>query len=529
MQRLISIADRRHGRFRRQPQIPTQHGRAYPVIDAGLASVTPTRLQGFAPHARQNELPAASTIISGADFTGTRPTNRWLVPHFEKDAVRQLAARPRVSRSLSGDRRRQLCAVVRETLGDYVLREMTQPGPVASTAHKTPTLTARSEGKFFVRTETEIESSAGPGRREDLRCYDVAAGGNWEEHTILNRPKTDAQAASEVLGRTSTRPNWHRCSPRCRQETVRTCVRNVSLQSATTKGARQLERHDDLGICQLRQGAWRRTATHRRPATRPIFCSRRYGPPTAGCCTRTKTAKPASTATSTDYACLIDGLVEAYQATFEPKYLDQALTLAETMIKLFHDETDKGFFYTSSDHEMLIARNKEAHDGSTPSGNSMAAWALLRLGRICGRSDLEEIATSTLEFLSSVLAQSPTAAAQALLALEFLLGPTREIAIARRHKSRAKPTDVLKAVHQTVPAEQAGRAQNGRHDRQKGCPVSLKPLLLGKVARGGQANDLRMRSRDMRPTGRWRAGDRKGGCRGNCRERLSKLSITRAI
>src|SRR6516165_3650322 len=104
-----------------------------------------------------------------------------------------------------------------------------------------------------------------------------------------------------------------------------------------------------------------------------------------------------------DYACLIDGLADLYQATFETHYLDEAVALAGKMIALFHDGAGQGFFYTSSDHEELIARNKESQDGSTPSGNSMAAWALLRLGRLCGRADFEKIAAGTLEFISSML------------------------------------------------------------------------------------------------------------------------------
>src|SRR6185369_15057472 len=121
-------------------------------------------------------------------------------------------------------------------------------------------------------------------------------------------------------------------------------------------------------------------------------------------------------------------------------------TLAAKMIELFHDGEHGGFFYTATNHEELIARNKEAHDGSTPSGNSMAAWALLRLGRICGRADFEKVAVTTLEFMSSVLAQSPTAAGQALVALDFLLGPTREVAIVDGSRT-AETAEVLAALH----------------------------------------------------------------------------------
>jgi uncharacterized protein YyaL (SSP411 family) len=186
-----------------------------------------------------------------------------------------------------------------------------------------------------------------------------------------------------------------------------------------------------------------------------------------------------------DYACLVDGLTDLYQATFEPRYVEEAVTLAERMVALFYDDKDQGFFYTSSDHEQLIARNKEAQDGSTPSGNSMAAWALLRLGRLCGRSDFEKTAVSTLEFLSSILAQSPTAASQALLALDFLLGPTREVAIV--DGSRPEETaEVLAALHRRfLPNKIVVRKTAAMTDDQ--VPAALAPLLTGKISRGGSA------------------------------------------
>src|SRR5206468_3406651 len=61
-----------------------------------------------------------------------------------------------------------------------------------------------------------------------------------------------------------------------------------------------------------------------------------------------------------DYACLIDGLVELYQATFAPRWLTAAVELAEQMIARFEDPANGGFFYTASDHEQLIARTKDA-------------------------------------------------------------------------------------------------------------------------------------------------------------------------
>ena len=92
-----------------------------------------------------------------------------------------------------------------------------------------------------------------------------------------------------------------------------------------------------------------------------------------------------------DYANLIDGLTHLYEATGEPRWIEAALELAGVMIEEFHDRDGGGFFYTGTSHEELIARQKDAYDNATPSGNAMAATALLRLGALTGRDDLTEL------------------------------------------------------------------------------------------------------------------------------------------
>jgi hypothetical protein len=130
-----------------------------------------------------------------------------------------------------------------------------------------------------------------------------------------------------------------------------------------------------------------------------------------------------------DYACLIDGLVELFQADGAPRWLAAGLELAARLQADFHDPEQRGYFFTASDGEALITRTKDVQDNATPSGNGMAASALLRLGRLTGRRDLEEEAVQTLTMLSGLMSQHPRAAGQALLALDFLLGPTQEIVV----------------------------------------------------------------------------------------------------
>ncbi len=94
-----------------------------------------------------------------------------------------------------------------------------------------------------------------------------------------------------------------------------------------------------------------------------------------------------------DYADLIDGLTRLYEATGEPRWIESALALAQIMIDEFADAEQGGFYFTGNRHEALISRQKDMHDNATPSGNGMAATALIRLGALTGRDDLTQAGT----------------------------------------------------------------------------------------------------------------------------------------
>ncbi len=130
-----------------------------------------------------------------------------------------------------------------------------------------------------------------------------------------------------------------------------------------------------------------------------------------------------------DYANLIDGLTRLYEATGEPLWVQCALDLADVMIDEFADTEQGGFFYTGKSHEALIARTKDLFDNATPSGNAMAATALLRLGVLTGRDELRASGRAALEAVKVVLENAPSAAGQSLIALDFELSPVRELGV----------------------------------------------------------------------------------------------------
>ena len=162
-------------------------------------------------------------------------------------------------------------------------------------------------------------------------------------------------------------------------------------------------------------------------------------------------------------------------------WIAAALPLSRVMIEQFWDEAEGGFFYTGKDHETLIARNKDPHDNATPSGNSMAVTALLRLAKLTGDADLLDKARRTLQLFRGLMVRLPTAAGQMLCALDFHLGPVQEIAVVG-DAGNPEVLDVLRQLrqpfrpHQVVAWKSPAEAQTELE--------GLLPLLKERGASG---------------------------------------------
>jgi uncharacterized protein YyaL (SSP411 family) len=130
-----------------------------------------------------------------------------------------------------------------------------------------------------------------------------------------------------------------------------------------------------------------------------------------------------------DYAFLIWGLIELYEATFKAEYLKLALELNSDMLKYFKDEENGGLYLYGSDSEKLIVRPKDVYDGATPSGNSVAAVNFLRLSRLTGDSELEDKAYEQFNAFGGMIEGYPMGYTHMLMALLFVNSKTSEIVI----------------------------------------------------------------------------------------------------
>jgi uncharacterized protein YyaL (SSP411 family) len=131
-----------------------------------------------------------------------------------------------------------------------------------------------------------------------------------------------------------------------------------------------------------------------------------------------------------DYAFFAQGLLDLYEASFEPKYLHSANELTARMRDLFEDTEAGAFYSTAAGDASLVMRIKEDYDGAEPSGNSIAVSNLLRLSHIFGAQAYSESAEKALSAFASKMGAGPTAMPQMLAALMRLDTPPRQIVLA---------------------------------------------------------------------------------------------------
>lgn len=364
----------------------------------------------------------------GGGFARYSVDERWLVPHFEKMLYdNALLAGAYLDGFLATGKNEYEC-IARETL-DYVLNYMTDE---CGGFHSTEDADSEGEeGKFYVWTPDEIQAVLGPelGTRF-CYVYDVSAEGNFEGKNILHLPKTIDQCAS-IRG-------WN--VEQLREELAGARKKLLAERDTRIRPGKDdkiLVNWNGLMIDALARAAGIFESSCRDSSDKYLQAARRAADfilthlrrEDGGLlhCWRMGQAK--LDAYLDDYACLINALVSLYETSFEERWIDEAVRLADILLAKFYDAEGSGFFYTASDHEQLIARNKDVHDSSVPSGNAMAATALLRLGKLCGRRDYRDAVYGTLQATLDLMKQSPTGTGQMLIALDMFIGPTPEIVV----------------------------------------------------------------------------------------------------
>ena len=410
---LLSAHDATWGGFGRAPKFP--HSMAIdlllrhhlrtgdePALTAALRSLDAMAAGGIYDHL-------------GGGFARYSTDARWLVPHFEKMLYdNALLIRPYLHAwQLTG--RADLLGVVAETI-DYVLGDLAVDGGGWASAEDADS--EGVEGRFYVWSIDEVREVAPAA----VEWFGLTEMGNFEGSNILNRPVGDivrppeidvARAALAERRSTRVRPGlddkvlteWNALMTASLAEAAMAAARPDWLDAAVANG--------EFLLAELRRddGRWMRSWQ----------ASSTGGAGASG--------RARHLAYAADLAALVDAFTLLGEATGRRRWIDEAVGAAEQLLRLFADPAQPGFFTNGSDAEELIARPKDLQDGATPSAQSSAAVALLRLSALTGDDRWRAPALGILRMLGQVSAEHPLAFANLAAAIELETSGTTEVVV----------------------------------------------------------------------------------------------------
>ena len=384
--------------LRRLRHLPAEDRADSPLLDAAVRSLDAMAAGGIYDHL-------------GGGFSRYSVDDRWLVPHFEKMLYdNALLLRPYLhSWKLTGnpDHRR----VVDETIA-YLLRDPRHPDGGFHSAEDADS--EGIEGKFYVWTPGEIRDVLGDDADVILDWYGVTENGNFEGSNILVRPigefdrppEIDALRARLLAARSlRVRPGlddkvlteWNGLALASLAEAA-AATGDADWTSAAIGTAEFLltsMRRDD--------GRWLRSWQAGVGATHLAYAQ--------------------------DHAALVDAFTRVYELTGARRWLDEAVDVADRLVGLFWDPDRGTFWTTGSDAEALLTRPRDLQDNATPSAQSTAALALIRLAPLADRADLGDIGRRIVAGIAPVAIRHPLAFAHLLTALELTVHGLDEVVI----------------------------------------------------------------------------------------------------
>lgn len=354
----------------------------------------------------------------------------WLVPHFEKMLYDQALIAIAYVEAYQATGNKDYERAAREIF-EYVSRVMTSPAGGFYSGEDADT--EGVEGKFYLWGKEKIDKVLTPGEAElAAKVFNVTGDGNFVEPQTGETTGANILHLKRPLGEVAEELETTEGELKTRLEGIRKkLLEEREKRVRPHKDDKILADWNGLMIVALSKGAQAfsepRYATAAAKAAAFILNNMRTDE--GRLIHRWREGEAKVGGFLDDYAFFTWGLIELYEATFMPGYLKTAVELNKVMIEKFLDEAEGGFYFTAEDAEELPVRGKEVYDGAVPSGNSVAAYNLLRLGRITADPSLEDMAAKLLRAFSKSVAEAPAAYTQLMCAVEFAVGPAYEVVV----------------------------------------------------------------------------------------------------
>jgi uncharacterized protein YyaL (SSP411 family) len=411
----------------------------------------------------------------GGGFARYSVDERWLVPHFEKMLYDNALLARTYLHAYQQTKNPFYRRIAEETL-EYVIRDMTDATGAFYSSEDADS--EGEEGKFYVWTPEEVIATLG---EEDgkLFCefFDVTSEGNFERgHSILNARFTVDEFAQEAgrdpddiqrIVATGKARLFEKREERVRpgRDDKSLAAWNGLMLTAFSEAASILGR-DDYRLVAIRNAEFILSRLMRDGRLLRTY----------------KAGQARLNGYQEDYAYVAEGLLALYEASFDLKYFEAAAQLVDRMIEQFWDNADGGFFFTSGDHEELIARTKEYFDNAIPSGNSVAALLMQKLGLLTAEQKYQQYAASIMRTMKEAIERYPNAFGYLLCAVDFYLSEPKEIAIIGDPDSHEVREFVAEIQRDYVP----NKVVAGQRPGEKPAAERLK-LLEGRSMLNGKA------------------------------------------
>ncbi|HJW93188.1 MAG TPA: thioredoxin domain-containing protein [Thermoanaerobaculia bacterium] len=334
---------------------------------------------------------------------------RWLVPHFEKMLYDNALLARVYTRAWQWTKDPLFASTANDILG-YVQRKMTSPEGGFYSSQDADS--EGEEGKFYVWTRAEVMSILGDDEgRIFCAAFDITEQGNWEGQNILNVPRDPAVVAAD-LGITEEKLREIAARGRCKLYGVR------AQRVAPGRDDKILTGWNGWMLAAFAEAQIAFGKYEEVVQKSAEFLIKRNG-------MRTDRIP----GLLEDYSGAAWGLVLAYEALHERRYLDAARQLVDQIVARFHDDEHGGFFDTPIDGEKLITRPKDLFDNATPSGNSVTCELLLRMAILFGSEEYARLATRAIESVFPLAQRYPSGFGFLLGVAAWRAGQPKEIAL----------------------------------------------------------------------------------------------------
>ncbi len=329
----------------------------------------------------------------GFGFSRYSTDKKWLVPHFEKMLYDNALLAIAYGEAYSATGNKNYEETARQIL-DYIQRDMHSQFGAFYSAEDADS--EGVEGKFYIWSREEVLDVLGSKDGEEYcRLFDITSSGNFESLNIPNLIETGTLSEQQKF-----------FAEDCRKKLFDYREKRVHPY----KDDKVLTSWNGLMIAAMAYcGRILGEDKYIESAKRCVdFIYKKLIRTDGRLLARYRDGEAVFPAYLEDYAFLVWGLLELYEATFTTIYLKRALKLTDAMLNLFGENNSAGLFLYGHDSEQLIARPRESYDGAIPSGNSVAAMNLLRLARITGHHEYENRAKAIMDFFSSQVEAAPT-------------------------------------------------------------------------------------------------------------------------